>query len=147
MTKLPSHHGSVYTIQFKPPSLPKRLISMLYEALLVLALFFLATFIFIAIVGDATSYPKKFFLQLFLWLIAGVYFVYHWHKGGTLAMQTWRIQLVSISHQAVSLKQAIMRYIFASLFFGVGFLWALFDRENLSLHDRLVGTRLHQNEK
>jgi uncharacterized RDD family membrane protein YckC len=28
------------------------------------------------------------------------------------------------------------------LFFGVGFLWALFDRDRQFLHDRIAGTRI-----
>lgn len=43
-----------------------------------------------------------------------------------------------------------MRYVLASLgmlFFGAGFLWALFDRQGLFLHDRLTGSRLVLVEK
>ena len=96
--------------------------------------------------GDATAYPKRFILQLYLWLVAGAYFLWCWlHGGQTLAMQTWRLCLVNHMGGAVSSLQAIKRYFWASaglLFFGAGFLWALFDREGMFLHDRLTGTRL-----
>jgi uncharacterized RDD family membrane protein YckC len=28
------------------------------------------------------------------------------------------------------------------MFFGIGFIWALFDRDGLSLHDRFTGGRV-----
>jgi hypothetical protein len=31
---------------------------------------------------------------------------------------------------------------FSLMFFGLGFVWALFDREGLYLHDRLTGGNL-----
>jgi len=37
------------------------------------------------------------------------------------------------------------RYVIASfglMFFGLGFIWAIFDRQGLYLHDRLTGGRL-----
>ena len=45
----------------------------------------------------------------------------------------------------LALRHAAIRFLFAlagSLLFGVGFLWALVDRESLFLHDRLAGTRI-----
>lgn len=128
------------------PSLLRRVASLLYEAVLLFALLFVASAAFLMLFGDATAYPKRFILQLYLWLVAGAYFLWCWlHGGQTLAMQTWRLCLVNHMGGAVSPLQAIKRYFWASaglLFFGAGFLWALFDREGLFLHDRLTGTRL-----
>ena len=42
-------------------------------------------------------------------------------------------------------RHALLRYAIAlpgTLLFGIGFLWALLDRERLFLHDRLAGTRI-----
>jgi uncharacterized RDD family membrane protein YckC len=42
-----------------------------------------------------------------------------------------------------------MRFLFAlpgTLLLGSGFLWALVDRENLFLHDRLAGTKIVRTE-
>lgn len=125
------------------PSWFKRIACILYESILVIAILAFATFIFLKFFGDATQAPKRYFLQLYLWLIAGAYFVFCWMKSGqTLAMQTWRIQLIGRDGNSLGLEQAIRRYVLASLFFGLSFLWAVFDREGLYLHDRFTGGRL-----
>ena len=126
--------------------LARRLASLVYDGLLLTALLLVTTFIFIALFGDATHAPLRYWLQACLYLVAATYLLWCWlHGGQTLAMQTWRIRLVDDKTQTVSVDRALQRYLLASLglmFFGVGFLWALFDRERLFLHDRLLGTRL-----
>jgi len=116
---------------------------MLYEALLLIALLAAATLLFLQLFGDATLPPKHYFLQVYLWLIAGAYFVWCWIKSGqTLAMQTWHIRVVGPDGQPLTLSHACKRYVLATVFFGVGFVWALFDRDGQFLHDRLTGSRL-----
>ena len=128
------------------PSMIKRLATSIYELLLLIAIWLIAAGLFIALFGDATVGIKRFLLQLFLWTMTGVYFVWCWKKSGqTLAMKTWKIQLVSQGGQPLTYKQLILRYTFASL--GLlaacaGFLWMIFDREDLFLHDRLTGCRI-----
>lgn len=133
------------------PGLFRRLACLFYDTLLLSAILFGATFLFITLFGDTTDSPLRYVLQLYLYLVAAVYFLWCWlHGGQTLAMQTWRIRLVTFPMQPVSFSQALKRYLMASmslLFFGAGFVWALFDREKLFLHDRLLGTRLVNAEK
>ena len=121
-----------------------------YELLLLLALWMLCTWMFVSLFGDATSHYKRSFLQLFLWLVTGAYFVWCWTKTGqTLATKTWKIKLVTqnlANQQNVNLnkRQAIIRYGLASasiLACGLGFIWALVDKDRLFLHDRLLKTR------
>lgn len=121
-----------------------------YELLLLLALWMLCTWMFVSLFGDATSHYKRTFLQLFLWLVTGAYFVWCWTKTGqTLATKTWKIKLVTqnlASQQNVNLnkRQAIIRYALASasiLACGLGFIWALVDKDRLFLHDRLLKMR------
>ena len=96
--------------------------------------------------GEATEPPRRYWLQFCLYLVAGFYLLWCWlHGGQTLAMQTWRIRLIDGEAQTLTLWRVLQRYLLASaglLFFGAGFLWALFDREGQFLHDRLLGTRL-----
>lgn len=128
------------------PSLARRFASLIYDGLLLIAILLVATFVFIALFGDATHAPLRYMLQLYLYLIAAAYFLWCWlHGGQTLAMQTWRIRLTDIEGKTIASGQAVRRYLLSSaglMFFGAGFLWALFDREGLFLHDRLLGTRL-----
>ena len=126
--------------------LPRRLACLLYDGLLLVALLFAATFVFIAVFGDATHAPRRYWLQACLYCVAAGYLLWCWlHGGQTLAMQTWRIRVVDPITPALTLSRAMQRYLLASaglIFFGAGFLWALFDREGQFLHDRLLGTRL-----
>ena len=116
-----------------------------YELLLLLALWMLFTWIFLSLFGDASSDYKRTFLQLFLWLVTGAYFVWCWTKTGqTLATKTWKIKLVNQQNSTLSIKQAMIRYALAStsvLACGLGFIWALVDKNGLFLHDRLLKTR------
>lgn len=127
-------------------SLFKRIACMLYESILVFAILFVAGVVYRALMGDPYSDFEQHLFFMYSWLIIGVYFVYCWVKSGqTLAMQTWRIQLLRLDGNPLSLGQAVRRYVIASfslMFFGLGFLWAIFDREGLYLHDRFTGSRL-----
>ena len=127
-------------------SLFKRIACMLYESILVFAILFVAGVVYRALMGDPHSDFEQHLFFMYSWLIIGVYFVYCWVKSGqTLAMQTWRIQLLGLDGNPLSLGQAVRRYVIASfslMFFGLGFLWAIFDREGLYLHERFTGSRL-----
>jgi uncharacterized RDD family membrane protein YckC len=60
-------------------------------------------------------------------------------------MQTWQLKLVNQDAQLLSVKVAVARYILACvslMLFGLGFLWAIIDRDHLFLHDRLLQTRI-----
>ena len=115
-----------------------------YELLLLVALWMLCTWIFVSLFGSATSPYNLFFLRLFLWLASGAYFVWYWSKTGqTLAAQTWKIKLVNQQNATLSIKQALIRYVLASisiLAIGLGFIWILVDKDKLFLHDRLLKT-------
>ena len=117
-----------------------------YELLVLIAIWLICAGIFIALFGDATAGMKRFALQLTLWSVTGIYFVWCWKKSGqTLPMKTWKVQLVSQKGLPLTYNQLILRYILASfgLFaLGAGFLWMLFDRESLFLHDRLTGCQM-----
>jgi uncharacterized RDD family membrane protein YckC len=116
-----------------------------YELLLLIALWMLCTWVFVSLFGDATSNYKRYFLQLFLWLVTGAYFVWCWVKTGqTLATKTWKIKLISQQNECLNIPQAIIRYALASasmLACGLGFIWVLVDKDGLFLHDRLLKTR------
>ena len=120
--------------------------SMFYESLLLLAVLFIASFIFHLIFRDTGSIFFRPAFQLYLLLVAGTYFVWFWtHGGQTLPMQTWKFRLIMANGEGVDLQRAVARYLFAVIgifFFGCGILWALFDRERQFLHDRLAGTRI-----
>lgn len=125
------------------PGWLRRVASLVYDLLLLVAVMMLAALVFLMVFGDATAAPKRYIFQFYLWLVSAAYFVLNWMRSGqTLAMQTWRIKVTDQSGARLSANQAMQRYILASVFFGLTFVWAFFDRSGLYLHDRLSGTKL-----
>jgi len=59
-------------------------------------------------------------------------------------MQTLGLKLITATGEDLSAATAATRALLAipSVLFGVGFLWAIFNRDSQTLHDRLSGTRL-----
>jgi len=124
------------------PGLPRRLASMLYEAILLFAVAFLAAWVFFFASGgrDATAGSMRHLLQLCIGLFFAAYFLWSWLRGGqTLAMKAWRIRLIDVTPAS-----ALLRLILATLLVpsGISLLWALFDRDRQFLHDRLACSRL-----
>ncbi|HLX22778.1 MAG TPA: RDD family protein [Usitatibacter sp.] len=128
----------------RAPSLRRRLACIVYELLILAALVFVATMPFVAVFGDATQGWTRHALQGWIVAVCGVYYVTFWTRGGqTLPMKTWRMRVVRPDGSAIDTRQAVQRYGFAVLglaAFGLGFLWALVDRDRQFLHDRLAGT-------
>ena len=127
-------------------SLFRRLASGLYELLILVALVFIATLPFSYLFGDATHGWKRHLLQGWVVLVMAAYFTWFWTRGGqTLPMKTWRFRVVRADGAPLSAGRALHRYALAVLGFlalGLGFLWALVDRDRQFLHDRLAGTAL-----
>ena len=121
------------------PGLWRRLASMAYEAVLLFAVAFFATWVFFFASGgrDANSGALRYELQLFILVVFAGYFLWCWLRGGqTLAMKAWGIRLVGVTP-----VRAIVRFLLLALL-PVSIAWALFDRDRQFLHDRLAGTRL-----
>lgn len=124
----------------------KRYLAVVYEALLLLALAMVLTAAYIMLVGDASQGWKRFGLQLLLWTAIGGYFVRCWVvTGQTLASQTWRLKVVNAQGKLLTRQQAVIRYLVASVLLlpaGITLWWAIFDKEQQFLHDRLLGSRI-----
>jgi uncharacterized RDD family membrane protein YckC len=131
---------------YSTPGFWRRIICLIYEFLLLLAVLFIASFIFHLIFSDPQAAYFRPLFQLYLVIIMGYYFTWFWtHGGQTLAMQTWKIRLVTAEGGSLNKRQAITRYLLALMgifLFGCGIIWALFDRDHQFLHDRITGTRI-----
>lgn len=132
--------------QLGRPGIMRRLFSMLYEILLLLAVLFFSAYIFLALTQNAQSVAIKIVFQIYLVLIIAIYFLWFWCKGGqTLAMKTWHLRLVSAHGASVTLTQCGLRFVAAFIGIGLGgvsILWALIDRDRQFLHDRIAGTKI-----
>lgn len=125
----------------------RRLACMFYESLLllgVLSVTFMLPHLVLGMAYEIVLPGPILFLHLAG--VMGFYFVWYWRHGGqTLAMQTWRLKIVSVDGSPPKLKQLLLRYALSwpsLLFYGAGLLWAIFDRDRQFMHERLSGTRI-----
>lgn len=128
-------------------SLRRRIAAMLYDALLVLPFLGLATIPFIAARGGNPVEPgDNIVYQLVLALVIYGFFVgFWWRSGRTLGMQSWRLQLESMHGQRPTFAAASGRFFAAILSWlpcGLGFWWQLWDKDQLTWHDRISRTRV-----
>ena len=160
----------------KTPSLKRRMACWLYEGMLLFGVmvssglvYFVAAYWITGLApGDMVIHPQlKSGLQASSFLVLGLYFIWMWRRGQTLAMKTWRIQIVDISGHPISHKAAFKRYLASWVWFipplavssamglpvleltlltsGWVVLWALLSRlhpEGQFWHDAFAGTRL-----
>ena len=122
-----------------------RLLSLFYEAVLLFAIVFVSSYLFISLARDAQAGWPRLAFQVYLLAVCGAYFMFCWVRSGqTLPMKTWRLRLVMPSGDPVSAAAALKRYLVAvpAMLSGLGILWALFDRERQFLQDRVAGTRI-----
>lgn len=151
----------------EPPSLRRRMACWLYEGVLMFGVVWIAGYLFGTLSQTRNAMDNRLGLQIFLFVVFGIYFVYFWHKGQTLAMKTWHLRVVDRNGQAISQKRALARYALSWLWFlpplaaiapfklsggeiavivvGWVAVYALLSRfhpQRQFLHDALAGTRL-----
>lgn len=156
------------------PTVKRRLIVMVYETFLLLAVDMLAVALYLLVTRNSHAPLAQHGLKVFLFLVTGAYFVWCWTDSGhTLAMKTWRVRLTSGGQGPVPLRTAVLRYLLAwgwflpalivcavsglhskvevSAAIAAGIvawgLTAFLDKDRQFLHDRLAGTRLVQLPK
>ncbi|MFZ6753694.1 RDD family protein [Undibacterium sp. Dicai25W] len=158
------------TIELQAPLLRRRLICMVYEAMLLFGIVFVFGFIFDVTTQSKSALMLRHGRQAWLFLIIGAYFVFCWSRSGqTLAMQTWRIRVTDLDGGKLPLVKAIVRYFLAWMWFipamaldyqfglkewpmvlviSLGITgWALtsrLDKNGQFLHDKLAKTCLIQ---
>lgn len=120
--------------------------AMFYDALLLFSVWYVATALVVWARGGESVAPGDPGFTALLAACAYLYFAGQWTRGGqTLGMKTWRIRLsVQGGNAPPGWWQASLRFTVAvcsALALGLGYLWALWDRDGLTLPDRLSGTR------
>ncbi len=153
--------------ELKAPPLVRRMACWLYEGLLMFGVVFIAGYLFGTLSQTRNAMDNRHALQAFLFLVFGIYFVWLWSKGQTLAMKTWGIAVVDRSGQALTQARALFRYALSWLWFlpalaavapfnlsgaesgvivlGWVAVWAILSRfhpQQQFWHDALAGTRL-----
>jgi uncharacterized RDD family membrane protein YckC len=143
---VPARAGAGARAAYRYPSIKRRLICMVYESLPLFGVAFFAALLFLGATGANPSGWMRHVFQVYLFLAIGTYFVISWlRRGQTLAMKTWKLRLVGADGASITLRQAMLRYVYAwpcLALGGVGLFYARFDRERQFLHDRLAGTKI-----
>lgn len=93
------------------PSLMRRMACWLYEGLLLFGVVFIAGYLFGTLSQTRNALDNRNALQLFVFVVFGIYFTWFWSKGQTLAMKTWDIRLVDAVGKPVSQYRASLRYL------------------------------------
>ena len=132
------------------PSLVRHLVSMVYDALLVIALVFVVNGLALGVTvqlsdGEQEVLNPYIGQALFVLCLVGFYSAFWLKSGQTLGMQAWRIKLVSVKGGDPTFNQALLRCCGAALSagcLGLGYLWKLFDRNQRYWHDYISGTEL-----
>ncbi len=130
--------------QMRGCTLPRRLAAMLYDTLIVLAIWMVLTLLFVLIRGSAMP-PRSYGFMFALALSAWAYFAWCWQHGGqTLGMRAWRIRLVAVDGP-VKPAATLVRFLVAglgALAAGLGFAWSLFHPDRAGWHDLASATRI-----
>ncbi len=128
------------------PGLLRRLAALVYDALLLFALLFAATVPVLVVTGGQTVGPNEPAYTLWLLAVSYVYLGWCWTRSGqTLGMRAWRMRVRTRDGARLGWRHALARFAAALVSIGAagaGLLWVAFDRDRLSLHDRLSGTVL-----
>lgn len=128
----------------QPASLPKRLAAMLYDSLIVVALWMFVGAIGVALNhGEAAQGP---FFKSAIFLVTFLFFTGFWTRNGqTLGMQAWRVRIQTPKGYSISWMQALIRFFMAAVSlacFGLGYWWVLIDKQQRSWHDRYSDTQV-----
>lgn len=136
---------------FPNAGLARRLAAIFYDFLLCIALLIIVTFIYKLILmgfygqeqlkqmSDSGSLDGDPLLSTVLFMSLFGFFAKFWtHNGQTLGMQVWGLRIQNKDGSAITLWQAMLRFLVSIgswLLLGLGFLWVLWDKEKRTWHD------------
>ncbi|MCR9279643.1 MAG: RDD family protein [Pseudomonadaceae bacterium] len=127
-------------------SLLRRLGALIYDGLLVVAIYAFTIVVIVTVTGEAAVGP---FVQSFIFAEIFAFFVYFWTRHGqTLGMRAWHLTLVNLSGSQVSLAQAALRFfvgLAGLLALGMGVLWVMVDPHRRSWSDLMSDSRIRFN--
>lgn len=135
-----------------PATLFKRLLALVYDAFLVLALWFITAGLFVLVypltglptdslngVETATPAALRWGLLPLLLFVTWAFNAWFWtHGGQTLGMRAWRLKVMTYKGGPLTVRQTLVRFVvawFSFLFLFAGYLLALLPPYQ-TLHDR-----------
>ena len=128
------------------PGLARRLAALVYDSLLLFSLLFAATVPVLFLTGGEAVGPDRPAFTAYLLAVSYVYFGWCWTRSGqTLGMRAWKMRVRTRDGGPLGWRSSLARFAAALVSIGAagaGLLWVAFDRDGMSLHDRLSGTVL-----
>jgi uncharacterized RDD family membrane protein YckC len=137
-----------------------RVLALAYDFFPVVALWMLASLAFTLGYTIAGHDPHRniqpfsalqWALWITCWVLAGLYAVLSWHRGGqTLGMRPWRLRVTDPRGGRPTWRALWIRYAVASvsvLAAGLGFWWAWIDRDRMTWHDRASRTVMRREAR
>jgi len=122
--------------------LARRLMAIIYDLFLLVALLFIATGVAIAFNhGNAIEPGQRlypFYVSGLLVVSFGFYGWFWTHGGQTLGMKTWKMKLQQYNGHPVTWTLAFIRFMTAIISWsavGLGFFWSLFHPQRRTWHD------------
>lgn len=122
----------------------KILFANLYDLLLLVAIWLIASIPFVLWQGGSFSEKAGITLayQIYLIAITYVYLSYFWIQNGqTPGLRTWKLQLVTEDNRLLSRNNANLRFLMIVIFCLIGWIGLLFPKQQL-LQDRLAKTKI-----
>ena len=114
---LPPTVPAARAASLQAPPLVRRMACWLYEGILMFGVVFIAGYLFGTLSQTRNAMDNRHALQAFLFVVFGIYFVWFWARGQTLAMKTWHIRVVDAAGQPVTQLRAFARYVLSWLWF------------------------------
>ena len=99
-----------------PVSLLRRLGAIVYDALLLFAVLFVATALVLPLTGGEAVSPHHPFFSTYLFFICFFFYAWFWtHGGQTLGMRAWKIRVQRRDGGGITWWQALVRFLLANL--------------------------------
>lgn len=127
-------------LTYPPASLLRRLAAALYDGLLLLAVWMVATFPLLLLTGGEAVKAGNLSYIAYLLAITGGFHIWFWtHGGQTLGMRAWRLKALAQDGTPLTLKKACVRYGWAMVSWGsvLGLLWCWLDPRGRAAQDHL----------
>jgi len=129
----------------RPAPLLRRFAAILYDSLLIVAIWMIGT-LPLVMLGGVGIEPGNWLYTIYLVILAFAYFHVSWSRiGQTVGMRSWRLFLVPERQMQPMWQTSALRLVmalFSVACLGLGFFSALSRPDRQTWHDRASGSRL-----
>ena len=145
------------TILLPTAPLWRRLAAIVYDSLLIFAIWIIVGFLVLSafgineartLEGDMVVLAPLFQYTLFAAMLLSAYLFFGWfwtNSGQTLGMQAWLVKVQNEDGSAINWTQSLQRFCsapFALTLAGLGYFWMLFDHQQRTWPDMLSNSRV-----